>query len=311
VKSPPHSATSDAARKLVDRFRVGRHGKIDLDDFDPHDTGGLELDRHRADALLQDGIHQLANLQERLYAANRWSMLLLFQARDAAGKDSTIRAVMSGVNPQGCQVHSFKHPGPLALDHDFLWRHMVALPERGRIGIHNRSWYEEVLVTRVHPEILDAQKLPPSLVTKRIYDERLEDIAAAERYLARQGVVILKFFLHVSRKEQKKRLLERIDDPAKNWKWSGSDLTARARWGDYQAAYETAIGTTAAAHAPWFIVPADRKWFTRLVVCAAIVQALDALDLRFPELPDAEKAGLWQARETLQNGKAGDADSGQ
>lgn len=297
-----HPTIGEIARRIVQRYRVDRPGKVSLDDFDPADTGGLDLEKEQAGELLRDGVEYLSELQERLYAHDRWSLLLIFQAMDAAGKDGTIRHVMSGVNPQGCQVHSFKHPGEMALDHDFLWRHELALPERGRIGIHNRSWYEEVLVTRVHPEILEAQKLPPSLLTERIYDERIEDIAAYERYLARQGTVVLKFFLNVSKKEQKKRLLARIEQPEKNWKWSSSDLTARERWKDYMAAYEAAIGGTAAPHAPWFVVPADRKWFTRLVVCAVVNQALEALDLRFPELPEEERRGLDAARERLVNG---------
>jgi len=237
--------------------------------------------------------------QDMLYAADRHALLLIFQAMDAAGKDSTIKHVMSGVNPQGCQVTSFKHPGPEALDHDFLWRHQAHLPERGRIGIHNRSWYEEVLVVRVHPRILAAQKLPPERLGKRIWDRRLADIAAYERYLANQGTVILKFFLHLSKEEQRRRFLARIDEPAKNWKFSTGDIAEREHWDAYQHAYEQAIRATAAPHAPWYVVPADAKWFTRLVVCGAIVAALEDLDLRYPTLTEAQRAELEEARRLL------------
>jgi PPK2 family polyphosphate:nucleotide phosphotransferase len=234
-----------------------------------------------------------------LYAQDRWSVLCIFQAMDAAGKDGAIKHVFSGVNPQGCQVHSFKAPNANELDHDFLWRHSTALPERGRIGIHNRSWYEEVLVVRVHPDYLAGQKLPPRLVGKSVWDERLEDIAAYERYLARQGTVVLKFFLNVSKAEQKKRFLARIDEPEKNWKFSAGDVTERGHWDAYMAAYEAAIRGTAAKHAPWFVVPADTKWFTRLVVVAAIVQALEGLGLHYPKVTKAQKAALEGAREAL------------
>ncbi|MFO0200152.1 MAG: polyphosphate kinase 2 family protein, partial [Alphaproteobacteria bacterium] len=249
--------------------------------------------------LLQQGIARLAELQDKLYAQDRWSVLCIFQAMDAAGKDGAIRHVFSGVNPQGCQVHSFKAPGPIELDHDFLWRHSVALPERGRIGIHNRSWYEEVLVLRVHPEFLARQRLPPSLIGKKIWDERLEDIAAYERYLARQGTVVLKFFLNVSREEQKKRFLARIDEPEKNWKFSPNDVAERAHWDDYMKAYQAAISTTAAPHAPWFVVPADAKWFTRLVVGAAIIEALEKLDLHYPAVTKEQRAALAVAKKSL------------
>jgi PPK2 family polyphosphate:nucleotide phosphotransferase len=218
---------------------------------------------------------------------------------DAAGKDGAIRHVFSGVNPQGCQVHSFKAPGPLELDHDFLWRHSIALPERGRIGIHNRSWYEEALVLRVHPEFLARQKLPPSLIGKKIWDERLEDIAAYERYLARQGTVVIKFFLNVSQDEQKKRFLSRIDEPEKNWKFSANDVTERGYWDDYMKAYQAAISATAAPHAPWFVVPADAKWFTRLVVGAAIIEALEKLDLHYPAVTKEQRTALAVAKKSL------------
>jgi PPK2 family polyphosphate:nucleotide phosphotransferase len=238
-------------------------------------------------------------MQDKLYAQDRWSVLCIFQAMDAAGKDGAIRHVFSGVNPQGCQVHSFKAPGPIELDHDFLWRHSIALPERGRIGIHNRSWYEEALVLRVHPELLARQRLPPSLIGKKIWDERLEDIAAYERYLARQGTVVLKFFLNVSREEQKKRFLARIEEPEKNWKFSPNDVAERAHWDDYMKAYQAAISATAAPYAPWFVVPADAKWFTRLVVVAAIIEALEKLDLHYPTVTKEQRTALAVAKKSL------------
>ena len=284
---------------ILDRFRVTSGKGFRLDGIDPGDTGEIDIRKDDAAALLQQGVERLAALQDMLYAQDRWSVLCIFQAMDAAGKDGAIKHVFSGVNPQGCQVHSFKAPTVLDLDHDFLWRHSVALPERGRIGIHNRSWYEEVLVVRVHPDFLAGQKLPPRLIGKRIWDERLEDIAAYERYLARQGTVVLKFFLHVSKGEQKRRFLSRIEEPEKNWKFSAGDVAERAHWDAYMAAYEAAIRGTAAPHAPWFVVPADNKWFTRLTVVAAIVHALEGLDLHYPRVTKAERAGLEVARKAL------------
>lgn len=284
---------------ILDRYRVDAGRGFRLKDFDPGDCAGLSLEKDHAAELLQQGVDRLAELQDMLYAQDRWSVLCIFQAMDAAGKDGAIKHVFSGVNPQGCQVHSFKAPNANELDHDFLWRHSTALPERGRIGIHNRSWYEEVLVVRVHPDYLAGQKLPPRLVGKSVWDERLEDIAAYERYLARQGTVVLKFFLNVSKAEQKKRFLARIDEPEKNWKFSASDVTERGHWNAYMAAYEAAIRGTAAKHAPWFVVPADTKWFTRLVVVAAIVQALEGLGLHYPKVTKAQKAALEGAREAL------------
>jgi PPK2 family polyphosphate:nucleotide phosphotransferase len=284
---------------ILDRYRVDAGRGFRLKDFDPADTAGLSLEKDHAAELLQQGVDRLAELQDMLYAQDRWSVLCIFQAMDAAGKDGAIKHVFSGVNPQGCQVHSFKAPNANELDHDFLWRHSTALPERGRIGIHNRSWYEEVLVVRVHPDYLAGQKLPPRLVGKSVWDERLEDIAAYERYLARQGTVVLKFFLNVSKAEQKKRFLARIDEPEKNWKFSAGDVTERGHWDAYMAAYEAAIRGTAAKHAPWFVVPADTKWFTRLVVVAAIVQALEGLGLHYPKVTKAQKAALEGAREAL------------
>jgi PPK2 family polyphosphate:nucleotide phosphotransferase len=238
-------------------------------------------------------------MQDRLYAQDQWGVLLIFQAMDAAGKDGTIKHVMSGINPQGCQVSSFKAPSAEDLDHDFLWRTSRKLPERGRIGIFNRSYYEEVLVVRVHPKILEGQKLPPRVVSKRIWKERFEDIAAFERYLFRQGFVILKFFLHVSKEEQKERFLERLDRPEKNWKFSKADIRERAHWDAYQRAYHDVIRATAAPHAPWFVVPADRKWFSRLVVAAAIHDALERLDLAYPTVSDEQKKELAACRAEL------------
>jgi len=286
--------------KFVHPFRIAKGGRFRLKDIDPRDTHGLKSEfKGKAKELLANGVEWLAAEQEMLYAQDRWSMLLVFQAMDAAGKDGTIKHVMSGVNPQGVQVHSFKAPSSEELDHDFLWRCMKSLPERGRIGIFNRSYYEDVLVVRVHQELLAKQKLPPELITKDIWEERYEDINAVERYLARNGCVILKFFLHVSRREQKKRFLERLDEPGKNWKFSGADVRERAWWDDYMDAYEDMIRATATRHAPWFVVPADNKWFTRLVVAAAIVEALEELDLHFPELDKEKRAELAKARRML------------
>ena len=291
--------------KLVGPYRVTRGKGFRLADIDPGDTGRLESDqKDEAREMTARGVQWLAEEQDRLYAQDRWSVLLVFQAMDAAGKDSTIKHVMSGVNPQGCQVYSFKQPSSEDLDHDFLWRSTKCLPERGRIGIFNRSYYEEVLVVRVHEELLQRQKLPPKLVTKDIWDERLEDIAQFERYLARNGTLVLKFFLHVSRAEQKKRFLERLDRPEKNWKFSASDAEERQFWGAYMKAYEKAIRATASEHAPWHVVPADNKWFTRLVVAAAIVQAMDDLDLHYPKVGPEQRKSLAEARRLLAREKS-------
>ena len=289
----------DRIQKYVDPFRITKAKGFRLKDFDPGDTRGLKLDKGEAAELLQRGTEWLAEEQNVLYAQDCWSLLLVFQAMDAAGKDSTIKHVMSGVNPQGCQVFSFKQPSREDLDHDFLWRYIKCLPERGRIGIFNRSYYEEVLVVRVHPEILRRQRLPPRSVGKRIWDERLADIAHFEDYLMRQGTILLKFFLHVSREEQKKRFMERLDKPRKHWKFSSADVRERGFWGDYMHAFEEAIRATAAPHAPWFIVPADNKWFTRLVVAAAIVEAVENLDLSYPKIDAAKKKELAKARAAL------------
>jgi PPK2 family polyphosphate:nucleotide phosphotransferase len=289
-----------AHRDLLKPYLVTNGRKFRLRDVDPADTGGLPPEmKARAKELLQESTRKLAALQETLYAQNRWGVLLIFQAMDAAGKDGAIEHVMSGVNPQGCQVHAFKAPSAEELDHDFLWRTSRALPERGRIGIFNRSYYEEVLVVRIHPTILGGQRLPAPLVTKRIWNERLEDIAAHERYLARNGYLIRKFFLHVSRAEQKRRFLARIDTPEKNWKFEMADVRERRHWKGYMTAYQDAIERTATPDAPWIVVPADHKWFTRLVVSNAIVDALESLDLRLPAIDEARRAELGQARKLL------------
>jgi PPK2 family polyphosphate:nucleotide phosphotransferase len=288
-----------ATERLLARYRVEDGQKFRLRDHRPDDDGGLGLDKDTAPDLLRKGVQYLAEQQDMLYAQDRWSLLCIFQAMDAAGKDSAIKHVFSGVNPQGCHVASFKAPNSTELDHDFLWRHQAWLPQRGQIGIHNRSWYEEVLVVRVHPTILEKQKLPPKLVTKRLFAERLEDIAAYERYLGRQGVVVLKFFLNVSRGEQRERFLARIAEPEKNWKFSAADVGERAHWDDYMKAYQDAIRATATPAAPWYVVPADRKWFTRLVVAAAIARALESLGLHYPQVTPAQRQALMQAKESL------------
>ncbi len=285
--------------KILKRYRITDGEKFRLKDHDPADTAGFDFSKRDAQDMLKEGVQYLSKLQDKLYAQDRWALLAVFQAMDAAGKDGTIKHVMSGVNPQGVSVAPFKGPTITELDHDYLWRINLRLPERGHIGIFNRSYYEEVLVTRVHPEILRAQHLPKELIDKDIYDDRLEDIAAYERYLSRQGIVILKFFLHVSQQEQKKRFLERVEAPDKNWKFSPSDLKERSYWKDYMEAYETTIRATASKHAPWYVVPADNKWFTRLIVVAAMVDALEKLDLHYPDVSDETRAALTEARETL------------
>jgi PPK2 family polyphosphate:nucleotide phosphotransferase len=286
-------------QKYVQPFRITNGKGFRLKDFDPGDTRDLKMDKREAAELLQRGTEWLAEEQDMLYAQDRWSLLLVFQAMDAAGKDGTIKHVMSGVNPQGCQVFSFKQPSAEELSHDFLWRYAKSLPERGRIGIFNRSYYEEVLVVRVHKEILERQKLPPQLLGKRIWDERLADIAHFEDYLTRQGVVILKFFLNLSRKEQKKRFMERLEKPEKHWKFAPSDVHERKFWGNYMHAFEQAIRATSSKHAPWYVVPADNKWFTRLAVAAAIVEAVEQLGLAYPKVDAAKKKQLETARAAL------------
>ncbi len=288
------------AHKLDDAYCVTSDKGFRLRDYDPGDTGNLgREDKPRAKEALKLGVEHLAALQDMLYAQDRWAVLLIFQAMDAAGKDGAIKHVMSGVNPQGCQVASFKAPSSEDLDHDYLWRCMKHLPERGRIGIFNRSYYEEALVVRVHPELLGKQKLPEELVSKRIWDERFEDIRNFERYLSRNGVLIRKFFLHVGRSEQKRRFLERLDEPDKNWKFSEADARERGHWKDYMAAYEEMIRETATEYAPWYVVPANNKWFTRIVVAAAVIEALASLDLRYPKVDKRKLQELAAARKLL------------
>ncbi len=288
-------------RRVLDRCRVTRGKGFRLKDHDPADTAGHLITPEQAHRLLAASVERLAALQEKLYAQDRWALLCVFQAIDAAGKDGTIKHVMSGVNPAGVHVTSFKVPGPEELAHDFLWRSVRALPERGRIGIFNRSHYEEVLVVRVHPELLDRQRMPPELRGKKIWDQRLRAIAGFEHYLGRQGTVVLKFFLNLSREEQKRRFLARLEDPKKNWKFSAADLMERDHWDAYQAAYQEAIAATATPQAPWFVVPADHKWFTHLIVGAAMIEALDRLDLRLPQPDAAALAALATARTKLES----------
>jgi PPK2 family polyphosphate:nucleotide phosphotransferase len=288
--------------KMLKRYRVDHGQHFRLKDYDPADTHGLESElKPQAKELLAGGVQELSRLQDVLAAQDRWGLLLIFQAMDAAGKDGTIKHVMSGVNPQGVQVWSFKAPSAEELDHDYLWRTMKAMPERGHIGIFNRSYYEEVLVVRVHPQILESQKLPKALVTKHIWQERFEDINNFERYLTRNGIAVVKFFLHVSKKEQKRRFMERLDTPDKNWKFSSSDVKERECWDEYQEAYEDMIGHTAREHAPWYVVPADNKWFTRLVVSQAVVDALQGMNLKYPKVSGAEQAALAEARRQLKD----------
>jgi PPK2 family polyphosphate:nucleotide phosphotransferase len=292
------------ARGFAKPFRVTHGGGFRLKDIDPGDTLGFgSEDKPRAKEALATGVEALAALQDMLYAQDRWAVLLVFQAMDAAGKDGTIKHVMSGVNPQGCQVYSFKAPSAEDLDHDFLWRCMKYVPERGRVGIFNRSYYEETLVVRVHSEFLAKQTLPPELITKKIWKERFEDIRNFERYLTRNGVIILKFFLHVSKGEQKRRFLERLENPEKNWKFSANDIKERAFWNDYMRAYEDLIRNTSAPEAPWYVVPADNKWFTRIVVAAAVIEALDALDLHYPKVSKEKLKELAAAKRVLLGGR--------
>jgi PPK2 family polyphosphate:nucleotide phosphotransferase len=290
----------ERSQKFIAPYKVNNGKKFRLKDVDPSDTGEVTSeDKPRAKELLEKGVEVLAELQDVLYAQSQWSVLLIFQAMDAAGKDGAIKHVMSGINPQGCQVFSFKSPSAEDLNHDFLWRCLKCLPERGRIGIFNRSYYEETLVVRVHPELLAKQKVPPQFITKNVWGDRYEDIRNVERYLTRNGVVIRKFFLHVSAAEQRKRFLERLDNPAKNWKFSSNDARERGFWKDYMKAYEDMICNTATDDAPWYVVPADTKWFTRVVVAAAVIDALASLDLRYPEVSDAQRQELAAARKGL------------
>jgi len=288
------------AGKLAKPFRISNGKNFRLKHIDPVDTLHFKSeDKPKAKEALKWGIDILAELQDKLYAQDRWSVLLIFQAMDAAGKDGAIKHVMSGINPQGCQVYSFKAPTSEELDHDYLWRCLKRLPERGRIGIFNRSYYEETLVVRVHQEILASQKIPEKLVTKHIWNERFQDIKNVEKYLSRNGIVVRKFFLHVSEEEQKKRFLERIDNEDKNWKFSPADAKERGYWKDYMKAYEDMIRNTATKHSPWYVIPADNKWFTRLVVAAAIIETLASLDLHYPEVTPEKLKDLAEVRKTL------------
>jgi len=289
-------------RECAKPFRLEDGKDFRLKDFDPCETLGLKSKEH-AQERLEHGIARLAKLQEKLFAQDRWAILLILQAMDAAGKDSMIKHVMSGVNPQGCQVHSYKTPSAEELDHDFLWRTSRSLPERGKIGIFNRSYYEEVLVVRVHPELLSREKVPAPLLSNDVWKKRFEDINAFEHYLSRNGILVLKFFLHVSKKEQKKRFLERLEDPDKNWKFSMSDALERRHWGDYMTAYEEMIRNTSTRHAPWYAVPADHKWFARLVVAEATIAALENLNLAFPKVDSAKRKELKNARTALEREK--------
>ena len=302
MSKKPSPPLSDQLKPFVAPFRFDGSGEFHLKSHKTNEKGGLDKDK--AEKILDANRKRLSDFQEKLYAQDRWSLLLIFQGMDAAGKDSAIKSVFDGVNPQGCQVHSFKQPSTRELDHDFMWRSMIALPERGHIDIFNRSYYEECLVVRVHPETLAKEKIPPRLVTRNIWRERFEDISAVERYLARNGTVILKFFLNVSKQEQRERFLSRLDEPSKNWKFSMADITERALWGRYQAAYQEVIRHTSTARAPWHVVPADHKWFARVVIGSAIVSALDRLELKFPKVDAASLQEFKQVRQALlQEGK--------
>jgi PPK2 family polyphosphate:nucleotide phosphotransferase len=285
--------------KIIKRFRVDKPDKFRLDDIDPKDTCGLDFDKDDAKAFLGQTSKELAEHQEKLYAQDRWAVLLIFQAMDAAGKDGVIKHVMSGVNPQGCEVHAFKAPTPQELDHDFMWRTTQRLPERGRIGIFNRSYYEEVLVVRVHPEFLERQRLPADIDRKDIWEERFKSIRAFERHLARNGTKVLKFHLRISKEEQRQRFLDRLDEPGKRWKFSLGDVAERKHWDDYMAAYEDMIRATSTKEAPWYVVPADNKWFARAFVAAAVDEALDDLKLEFPKVANSPE--LKAVRQALLN----------
>ena len=289
------------ARDLTRPFRITKGKDFRLKDVDPDDTLDFtkDADKSKAKEALAMGVTALAELQDKLYAQDKWAVLLIFQAMDAAGKDGAIKHVMSGTNPQGCQVYSFKSPSSDDLDHDYLWRCMKCLPNRGHIGIFNRSYYEEVLVVRVHPDFLAKQKMPPRLVDKNIWDERFEDIRNFEQYLSRNGFVVRKFFLNVSKKEQKRRFLDRIDDPLKNWKFSSNDANERDYWDDYMEAYEDMIRHTATDVAPWYVIPADNKWFTRVAVAAAVIETLADLKLAYPQVDDSKLNELKAAKERL------------
>jgi PPK2 family polyphosphate:nucleotide phosphotransferase len=305
MSKKPSQSLGAELKPFIAPFRVDGTGEFHLKSHKTNEKGGLDKDK--AEKILEANRKRLSDFQEKLYAQDRWALLLVFQGMDAAGKDSAIKSIFEGVNPQGCDVHSFKQPSSHELDHDFLWRSAVALPERGRIGIFNRSYYEECLVVRVHPEILAKEKIPPALVTKNIWRERFQDISAFENYLARNGTVILKFFLNVSKEEQRERFLDRLNDPAKNWKFSMADVAERMLWGKYQAAYQEVIRHTSSAVAPWHVVPADHKWFARVVIGSAIVAALEKLDLKFPKVDPASLAEFKQVRRALMAEGAGGA----
>jgi PPK2 family polyphosphate:nucleotide phosphotransferase len=287
------------ANKLIAQLRVDHPKRFRIADVDPADSFGLDIEKDEARTMLAEGVKRLADLQERLYAQDRWALLVILQGIDTSGKDGVIEHVMSGVNPQGCQIHSFKAPSEEELDHDFLWRNVTRLPERGRIGIFNRSYYEEVLVVRVHPEILAGEKLPPELVTRNIWQHRFKDIRAFERYLSRNGTAILKFHLRISKEEQRRRLLARLDEPAKRWKFSMHDVAERKLWDKYMAAYEDMIRHTSTPEAPWHVVPADRKWFAHLAIAATIVERLERLDLQFPKVEGPALAEMRKVRKAL------------
>lgn len=304
MSKKPSQPLSDELKPFVAPFRYDGASEFHLKSYKTSERGGLDKDK--GEKIIEANRKRLSDFQEKLYAQDNWSVLLVFQGMDAAGKDSAIKSVFDGVNPQGCEVTSFKQPSTRELDHDFLWRSMIALPERGRIGIFNRSYYEECLVVRVHPEILGKQKIPKKLVTQNIWRERFEDISAMERYLARNGTVILKFFLNISRQEQRERFLARLEEPAKNWKFSLADISERALWAKYQAAYQEVIRHTSTKQAPWHVVPADHKWFARVVIGSAIVSALDRLDLHFPDVNKSDRSEFKQVREALlAEGKGG------
>jgi PPK2 family polyphosphate:nucleotide phosphotransferase len=304
MSKKPTQPLADELKPFIAPFRFDGSGEFHLKSHKTDAKGGLDKDK--AEKILDANRKRLNDFQEKLYAQDRWSLLLIFQGMDAAGKDSAIKSIFDGINPQGCEVTSFKQPSTLELNHDFLWRSMIALPRRGRIGIFNRSYYEECLVTRVHPDLLAKEKIPQRLVTKNIWRERFEDIAAVERYLTRNGTVVLKFFLNVSKGEQRERFLERLEQPSKNWKFSMNDVTERARWSRYQAVYQDIVRHTSTAVAPWYVVPADHKWFARVVIGSTIVAALDRLDLHFPKVDKAERSEFKQVREALlAEGKGG------
>lgn len=304
MSKKPSKSLAHELDRYITRFRHDGSGKFHLKDYKTNEKG--DLDKETAQEILEANKKRLIAFQEKLYAQDRWSVLIVFQAMDAGGKDSAIKAIFEGINPQGCEVSSFKAPSSRELNHDFLWRHVVALPERGHIGIFNRSHYEECLVTRVHPEILAKEMLPPKLVTKNIWKERFEDISAFERYLCRNGTLVLKFFLNVSKEEQRERFLARLEEPAKQWKFSMDDVKERALWPRYQAVYQDIVRHTATPHAPWYVVPADHKWFARVVIGSVINAALEKLDLRFPRADNASLAEFGEVRKALEKeGKGG------